>query len=150
MKKIHGNTTHGLTETPEYRIWRAMKTRCFNMNSQDYHLYGGRGITMDSRWTNSFEVFVSDVGPRPTNRHAIERIDNSKGYEPGNVRWATQKEQQRNRRNNRLVTIRGITHCIAEWCERYKVSQQLVSTRLRIGWGPIRAITTPVIKKKCV
>ena len=86
------------TITPEYRCWSAMKERCFNKNSKAYKSYGGRGITVCDRWRNSYKNFIEDVGLRPSNNHSIDRVDNDKNYEPGNCRWATRSEQQKNKR----------------------------------------------------
>ncbi len=93
-----GNPTHGLSSRPEYEIWSSMKKRCENPNSHAWHNYGGRGIAVCDRWRNSFEDFFEDMGPRPSPEHSIDRIDNDRGYEPGNVRWATAQEQARNTR----------------------------------------------------
>lgn len=96
------NATHGLTKTPEYRSWAAMKTRCLNTGNHAYKLYGGRGITICSQWLNSFETFLRDMGPRPTAKHSLDRIDTNGNYEPENCRWATTSEQGRNRRKVKL------------------------------------------------
>jgi len=98
------NKTHGMRNSSEYRIWGGIKTRCTNKNSPDYDRYGGRGVTMCDEWLGNFEAFLNHLGPRPSKQHSIDRIDNDKGYEPGNVRWATTKEQARNRRNSTYVT----------------------------------------------
>lgn len=92
------NRSHGLTHTTEHAIWRQMKQRCYNPRKSDYHLYGARGVRICDRWLNSFENFYADMGPRPSMGHSVDRIDGSKGYEPGNCRWATRTEQSRNRR----------------------------------------------------
>jgi hypothetical protein len=90
--------THGMTNSPEYRSWAAMKTRCLNPNGHAFNYYGGRGIAVCDRWRDSFEAFYADMGPRPTGR-SLDRIDNDRGYEPDNCRWATATEQNNNRRN---------------------------------------------------
>ena len=91
-------TTHGKTDSPEYVSWVGMKTRCYNPNYREYHLYGGRGVQVCRRWRDSFENFLRDMGPKPTPQHSIDRKDNDKNYEPSNCHWATPLEQTHNRR----------------------------------------------------
>lgn len=90
-----------MKEHPLYRIWVGMKTRCYNVKSKDYPLYGGRGIKVCDRWVNSFQSFADDMGERPSSNHSIDRFpDNDGNYEPSNCRWATPAEQSKNKRPN--------------------------------------------------
>lgn len=91
-------TRHGKSKTPEYRTWVRLIQRCTNPKNKGWKDYGGRGITVHPTIRNSFEAFLREVGPRPSPRHSIDRIDNDRGYEPGNLRWATPEVQATNRR----------------------------------------------------
>jgi hypothetical protein len=86
-------TKHGDVRTPEYQAWRGIIQRCYNPGSSGYHNYGGRGVTMCDAWRHDYPAFLAHIGRKPSPRHSVDRIDNEKGYEPGNVRWATMKEQ---------------------------------------------------------
>lgn len=111
-----GVKKHGMAMTPTYHVWQGMKTRCYNKNFHAYPNYGARGITVCDRWLESFENFYEDMGEKP-HKKSLDRIDNSKGYSKENCRWATNEEQQRNRRWARLLTYKGVTKPIAEWAE---------------------------------
>jgi hypothetical protein len=133
---------HGMIDTPEYGAWKHMLQRCQNPNVPEYHNYGGRGVTVCERW-QAFEAFYADMGARPSDKHWLERIDNSLGYSPENCCWATPQEQQRNRRNNRLVTFHGKTQCIAAWAEETGLKHAAIDYRLKVGWTVEMALTTP-------
>jgi hypothetical protein len=128
-------TTHGMAKSLTYKIWQSMIQRCANSKDRCYPDYGGRGITVCDRWLNSFESFIEDMGERPSKDHSIDRIDNGKGYSPDNCRWATRKEQQRNRRSNRWVNVEGCAKTVAEWGEITGQDCGTIRSRLRLGWS---------------
>jgi hypothetical protein len=101
------NRTHGMRGTPTYVSWLAMKARCLRPGDRSFAEYGGRGITVCDRWRDSFANFLADVGERPPGT-SIDRIDNSRSYEPGNVKWSTAKEQANNRRRPRRTPSSGV------------------------------------------
>jgi len=144
----HGHDRVG-KRTAEYRCWASMNKRCSNQNSKEWHNYGGRGISVCDEWIEDFDAFLAHIGPRPSSRHSIDRFPNNNGnYEPGNVRWATQKEQSRNTRVNRLITIDGMTKCLVELCEIYGITENAVSNRLKSGWSIEDAFKNPIQKRK--
>lgn len=96
--------THGMRFTPEYRIWMGMKQRCKKGKPRERKSYQDKGISVHPEWENSFQKFYQAIGSRPSVNHSLDRIDNSKGYVPGNVRWATRIEQQRNKDTTVFVT----------------------------------------------
>lgn len=132
---------HGLFRTPEYRTLMGMIARCTNEKNQRYPEYGGRGITVCERWMNSMAAFYADMGRRPSALHSIERINNDGNYEPGNCRWATQKEQCRNRRTTVLHAAHGKSLTLPEWSEVLGVKEITLRKRLRAGWPSERVFT---------
>lgn len=147
-KKIVGNYRHGGCGTSEYNIWVSMIQRCTNPKDQAYDRYGGRGIKVCDAWM-SFETFLSDMGPRPNKRMSLERIDNDKGYEPGNVRWAAAAEQSKNTRRNVTLTFRGRTMILKDWAREVGLPNQTLWNRVvTLGWGAERALTTPMREMK--
>jgi hypothetical protein len=126
---------------PLMNIWKAMVQRCENSNHTAFALYGGRGIRMCQRWRADFEAFVADVGNRPSLSHTIDRKDVNGDYEPANCRWATPQEQQRNKRNNRIVQWEGKRLTLVEAAELAGISTALMQWRLGRGWSVAQAIT---------
>lgn len=136
-----GGTTHGHTAggnwTHKYRAWCGMLNRIREGAGAKKRWYAG--VKLHPAW-RQFEAFNADVADPPTRAHTLDRIDGDKGYVPGNVRWATRKEQARNRRSNRLVTIAGRTQCLAAWAEELGIGESTLRWRLAHG----REINPPV------
>ncbi len=110
----------------EYIIWSRMKSRCDNPADRNYFNYGGRGISICERWVNSFDNFIYDMGPKPSPKHSIDRIDNNGNYEPGNCRWATQAEQCNNTRRNARYYIDGGGETQAQLARRFGIDHHKV------------------------
>lgn len=126
--------THNLTKTRLYRIWGAIKKRCYNKNAYYYHSYGGRGISVCDEWKNNFLSFyqwATTNGYKDT--LTIDRMNNNGNYEPNNCRWVTNKEQQRNKRNNHREWFDGRLLCLAEIADLTKTTFSAVQHRVERG-----------------
>ena len=133
---------HGLRHTAEYCAWKLMNQRC-RPTAVKRHVYYDRGITVCARWRRSFEAFLADVGRRPSSKHSLDRIKNHLGYRPGNVRWATAKQQSHNSRVVKLVAAEGLKLPIAEWARRKGLAAPTLYDRLQSGWPIKKALNTP-------
>ena len=136
--------THGLSGSSIYSIWDTMVRRCHAPGSKDFYRYGAKGITVCERW-RTFENFYKDMGDRPAGM-SIDRKDNAKGYEPSNCRWATNTQQQRNKRDNVILTMNGESLCVTEWAEKLHINKNTLHARLAKGWDVERALTQPINK----
>jgi hypothetical protein len=149
-------STHGLTRPgqhhPLYATWDGIKRRCHGADAHER--YGKRGIVVCDRWIlgedgrTGFECFLADMGPKPSRQHSIDRIDNNGPYAPANCRWATMREQQRNRSSNRIVKFRGVRMLLVEAIERAGLKPGTVSARLAAGWSVDRALNTPAAPRR--
>lgn len=139
---IKRNTIHGKRHTDEYKIFYNIKNRCNNPNTQDYKYYGGRGVELKF---NSFEEFLSEIGPRPSKKHSVGRIRNDGHYEPGNVRWETMTMQTNNASSNYKITFNNKTQGLNEWARELGFKRESLSSRLkRYGWSVECSLTTPM------
>lgn len=138
-------TIHGQSKTPLYKVWAAMKDRCYNERSPEYHNYGGRGITICVDWLNSFESFY-DWSIKNGYRQGltIDRINGGVEYAPGNCRWTTAKVQGNNTRRNHLLEYNGEVHTVAEWADIKGINYNTLNGRIHRGWTIERALTTKV------
>lgn len=132
-KRKHGKRSHELYET-----WHGVLLRCCDPNSVNYDAYGGRGIGVHEPWLD-VSRFISDIeaeiGTKPVG-YQLDRIENSKGYIPGNVRWSTRSRNCRNTRSNRVVTINGVSKCLVEWAEESGIKYSTLNSRLQRGVLP--------------
>lgn len=144
-------------KSPEFYVWVAMIQRCYDVNHRAFHHYGGRGITVCKRWHDPIEGgkkyriecyrnFLSDMGQRPSAKHSIDRYPNNNGnYEPGNCRWATQKEQMLNTRKAAFVVFRGIRRPIVDIAQELGLKPGFLCKRIRKGFTIEEAISIPAI-----
>ena len=140
MKALAPKPDHGLSESPTWNSWMAMRNRCLRPGATGYEQY--KDVEVCKEWANDFKAFLADMGARPEGT-TLDRIDNSRGYEPGNCRWATHREQGNNRRNNRLITALGRTDTVSNFARLTGLHKDTISHRLNIGWTAERAVTTP-------
>jgi hypothetical protein len=139
------NLRHGETAglcTPEYRCWRAIRNRCRSPSSKDYKKYGAKGIFVAPEW-DSYERFLSDMGRKPGPEYSIDRIDGAGPYAPGNCRWATTLEQNRNRRTTRRFSFEGQALTLVEWSEKTGIPYIVLVGRHKRGWSASAALTVP-------
>jgi hypothetical protein len=136
-------TKHGKSYSREWSIWSKMKDRCLNPSAPPYTRYGARGITVCPEWLESFEAFYADMGDVPEGM-SLERMDNNRGYNKENCKWATAAEQAKNKSNNRRVTIDGQTMLLCEWADHLGLSRSTVLGRVSKGWSEVEAILTPI------
>ena len=141
-------TKHGLFKTDEYSIWKGIIDRCHNQSKQDPEIwarYGGRGIEVSKEWRNDVSKFYEDMGPRPSKRMTVERIDNNKGYCKENCKWATRKEQGRNRHDNHIVVFNGVEMPLSQFRENHCswFTQESLRYRLKQGLTTEQIIQIP-------
>lgn len=146
LHKTPSRKTHEKTNSPVYYIYTSMIARCYHKQHPCYHLYGGRGIKVCDRWLNILN-FVEDMEPSFKKGLSLDRINNDKGYSPENCRWATQREQMRNTRSNRLITHNNKTLSLVEWSEILDINYQTLRGRLNRGWSFKKAIIEPISTK---
>lgn len=140
-KHGHSPSSGGFSST--YTTWSSMVNRCTNPNEPSYGRYGGRGVTVCNEWLN-FSNFLADMGEKPeaaSGRYSLDRIDFNQGYEKANCRWATDKEQARNKSSNRLITSKGETKCVSEWAEITGIHPMTIIYRLNKGASPEEALS---------
>lgn len=142
----HGHAKHGEKRSLMFGIWVGMIQRCDNPNAAGYATYGARGVSVCPRWRSSFAAFLEDMGPRPSPKHSIDRIDNDGIYEPANCRWATREQQSCNMSTNRHIVFDGKRLTIAEWARETGMPRATIDYRIRSGWSAAEALTSPANK----
>ena len=143
---------HGMTKTPLYKTWVGIRMRILDPTCKDYVNYGGRGLQLEEEWCDSFPSFnawiLDNLGPKPSDKHSIDRIQNHVGYMKGNLRWATPSEQQNNRRSNRVLTFQGRTGTMKQHCQTLGLNYGAVKMRLgAMNWSVERALGTPTTRR---
>lgn len=141
---------HNLWQSKLYTRWHQIKNRCYNKNYNRYKNYGGRGIVICDEWKNDFKAFYDWAMNNGYKENlTIDRIDINGNYEPNNCRWITNYEQQHNKRNNKLLTYKGETKCIAEWARIMGLSHTILTNRIfKYKWDIEKAFFTPSRKTK--
>jgi hypothetical protein len=134
--------THSQSRTRLYFIWQGMKQRCFDKNVKEYRRYGAKGITVCNEWMRFENFYQWAMLNGYTDNLSIDRIDGRKNYEPLNCRWVSQKKQNRNKLNNRILELDGVEKCVGEWCEIYNLPMSTVINRLNRGCAPEEALNT--------
>jgi hypothetical protein len=137
----HGHAKKYGKTSKMYWTWCSMRKRCYNAKTPSYRNYGARGITVCERWM-TFANFLADMGDKPEGL-SLERIDNDGNYEPGNCKWATPAEQNRNNRFTRMVTFNCETLCVVDWAKKTGIKRVTLEARLLAGWSAERALTEP-------
>ena len=132
-------TKHGLHKDPLYNVWLGMKKRCLDPTAHSYKNYGGRGIKICARWL-ALDNFIKDMRDTYKEGFQLERIDNSGPYTPANCTWVSVKSNNRNKRNNLLITYQGETKTLAEWAETANIKYSVLYYRIKQGWSVEKAL----------
>jgi len=138
---------HGLMHRPEYTVWKSMWTRCTNPNSISFKYYGALGICVAKEWRR-FDVFLRDMGSRPSSRRTLDRINGKAGYSKENCRWATRVEQNNNSRKNKIISIGETSLSLSNWCRKMNLKYATAKWRIyKAKWNEQVAILTPTQSK---
>lgn len=132
----------GASKLREYSVWNNIKSRCYNKSCKEYKNYGGRGIIISDSWRNDFSQFYKDMGPRPSSKHTIERINNNGNYCKENCKWATYTDQANNTRKNRFLFHDNKRLTVAQWSDLLGIPRVTIHARLRAGWPIEHVLST--------
>lgn len=142
---------HNFSKKPIYRVLNSIKQRCNNPKNHAYKNYGARGIKVCDEWSEGFEKFYQwAINNGYKKGLSIDRVDVNGNYEPSNCRWATRKEQARNKRNNHLITYNSETYCLTDWAIKKNLSISTIFHRLKRGWSIEKTLNAPIKKTKKV
>ena len=147
-KTGNNRRTHGLTHHPLYRVYHAMKDRCYRKNDPEYHNYGARGIKICEEWQDVEKFYRWAIKNGYKSGLSIDRIDVNGDYSPDNCRWATNVMQANNKRNNRLLTLNSETHTIREWADLLHIQYNSLRSRIQRGWTDEDALTKAKKQRK--
>lgn len=139
-------TTHGLWKHPLYKTWSDMMQRCHSPKSKDYANYSGRGITVCDRWRNDVAVFIADCPPRPDDALTIDRIDNDRGYEPGNIQWSTSRQQAHNTSRNVWIVVHDFAMTVTQWARFFGLSHNALTEFSRRRKIPIKEVVASRVR----
>lgn len=142
--------THRMSRTSLYHVWQSMKHRCYLKSDSNYYKYGERGITVCEEWMHDFQVFYEwSMANGYKQGYSIDRINNDGNYEPLNCRWTDRITQMNNTRRNKMITYKGKTQSLPNWCRELDLNYKTTRTRISAyGWDPAKALETPT-RKKC-
>lgn len=142
---VHGHCRRKAPRARSYNAWCYMRTRCLNPNREDWHLYGGRGVTICPEWLESYANFLRDMGECPEGK-TLDRVDPNGNYEPSNCRWATSQEQAESKRTNVWIAYEGQRLTVSQWARQTGLPYQVLADRIR-HWGSDlhRVFTTPYV-----
>lgn len=143
----HYRYVHGQTKTRLHKIWASMHERCERKTHEHYADYGGRGISVCPAWKDFVRFRDWAIASGYSDKLTLDRKDVNGDYSPNNCRWATMKEQQNNKRSNRIVVLEGVSHTVTEWAEMLGINKTTIKERLNLGWSDEKALTTPVRKR---
>lgn len=150
MPKLFGKDNpsfkHGMSDTSTFKVWAGMINRCTNSKTPAWVNYGGRGISVCSRWT-AFRKFLADMGVRPEGL-SLDRINNDGNYEPANCRWATRTQQNKNSRHNVYIEHNGQRKLISEWADELGIQRPTLVIRFQKGWIAPDLFRKPTFKSR--
>lgn len=143
--EMHRTRSHGESGSILFHKWTGMKDRCYNANAKNYEYYGGRGIAICEEWRTSYEAFRDWANSNGyKDGLSLDRIDPDKDYSPDNCRWITMSAQQGNKRSNIMIVMDGQERTLAEWCQVLDLPYKTIHARIKRGWEPTKALTTPL------